>query len=327
MVDLVGTILIFALIFYFFDFKQTFRIILHSDYMLILLALVSYMFVILWMAVRIRMVAKSLGYGISLIDSIKSNLAGMLASDFTPARTGYFFTSFSLTSKHNIPIHDSLLTIFGPQLFDFTIKAVSLVAVTFLLFDRIGGHDILFVVLGILAVFGAIGFFGALLFVPNVLKMFEFVKRFPFGDKFYSLFSLMGRNAHKLMGIKWGIIGVTLVSWAFKALEWFFISKALGIGIFDGGIQQYLFMVVFQASITLIQFLPLPTIAGGGASEFGFSGVLFFFGVPIEAGIAFALVTRVTMIVIDLFGIHEVLRYVRKEGVSGLLREISSLGN
>jgi len=329
LIDIIGTIIIFALIFYFFDFKKVFEIIFHSDYYYIVAAIFTYVGVVILMSTRIKIVLDKLNYNIPVLSIIKSNLAGMIASDFTPARSGYFFTSFSLTSKDKVPIHDSLLTIFGPQLFDFIIKAVSLVIILLLIFNNVPGlhNNLLLVLVSVLGIFGVIGFLGALLFVPRLLKKFSFMKQIPFGKWFYSLFSMMGENAHKLLKIKGKIVLITVVSWMFKGLEWFLVSRALGITIFDGGILQYLFIMIFQASITLIQFLPLPTIAGGGASEFGFSGVLFLFGISIEAGIAFALITRMTMIIIDIFGIGEVISYIQKEGLSGFLKELGNIGH
>lgn len=326
-INIAITIAIFVLIFSLFEFDKIVEVILNSNYYFLATALVAYFGVVTIMTLRIRMILNKMKYFPSFKSIMESNLAGMIASDFTPARSGYFFTAFSLSSKHKIKINDSILTIFGPQLFDFTIKAVSLSIMIIILLNAIDGfgENILFTLLAIIGIFSVIGFFGALLFLKGFLKKFSIVKKMPFGDKIYSLFYLMQKNSYKLMDIKWKIILITFASWAMKAAEWYLLTRALGITIFDGGIMDYAFMLVFQGTTTLVQFIPLPTLAGGGASEVGFSGLLFLFGIPIETGIAFALLTRGVMIVIDVLGTGELIRYIRKEGIKKVFEEINSM--
>jgi len=321
------TLLLLVIILYFFDFEKIFEIILNSNYYLIFLSLIIYFVVVLTMTYRLKIVLNELKLAISLRELLKSVLAGMIASDFTPARSGYFFVAFSLSSKLKTKINDTLLAIFGPQLFDFTIKALALTTMILFLFNYVGGleNSIFITILSIIGIFSVIGFFGALLFVNGFLENFSFVKTLPVLSKIYSLFSMMQKNSHKLMDIKWKIIGVTLFSWILKGCEWLIISQALGIDIFGNLFYDYLFIMIFQASITLIQFVPLPTIAGGGASELGFSGVLYLVGVPMEIGLAFALLTRIVMIVVDIFGIGEIIWYLKKEGFEGILKDINSI--
>jgi len=321
------TILIFALILSIFDISKIAEIILKSNYYLIICALGVYTAVLITMSVRLREVLKELGYFPKFIQIFKSNLAGMLASDFTPARSGYFFTAFSLSAKEKIPINDSILTILGPQLFDFTIKAFSLVMVIMIVIDKLEGlkDNIFATIFAILGIVFAILFFGCLVFLEGFLYRFSFIKKFPLGNKFYGLFDLMQKKSHKLMNIKWKIIGITLTGWAVKGLEWFLIAKALGITIFDGGILDYLFILVFQGTTTLIQFIPLPTLAGGGASELGFSVILILFGVTPETGIAFGLITRFVMIIVDSFGAFELVQFIKREGITKIFKEINSI--
>ncbi len=321
------TLLLFIAIFSLFDLNEVVNVLINSDYYFLGLAVLAYIGVVTVMAIRIKMILDELKHHIPFLSLFKSNLAGMIASDFTPARSGYFFTAFSISAKNKIPINNSILTIFGPQLFDFAIKATSLSIMIILilnLFDGFG-ENILITIGSVVGVFGVIGFFGALVFVKGFVKRFLFLKKIPFGTKIYGLFYLMQENSHKLMNIKWKIIGITFVSWGIKAFEWFLLSKALGIVIFDGGILDYLFILIFQGSTTLIQFIPLPTLAGGGASEAGFAGILFLFGIPLETGLAFALLTRFVMISIDVLGVGEIINYVRKEGVNKMFKEIDSL--
>ncbi len=321
------TIIIFAIILSIFDISKIIQIILNSNYYFIFAALLLYIILLAVMSIRIREVLVSLDYKFKFIEIFKSNLAGMLASDFTPARSGYFLTAFSLSTKEKIPINDSILTILGPQLFDFTIKAFSLAMMMVIIIDKIEGlkNNIFATIVAIFSIIFVILFLCCLLFMEGFLQKFSFIKKIPLGTKFYSLFDLMQKKSHKLFNIKWKIIGITLTSWAIKGLEWFLIAKALGIVIFDGGILDYLFILIFQGTTTLIQFIPLPTLAGGGASELGFSIILVLFGVSPETGIVFGIITRFVMIIIDSFGAFELIGFIKKEGIKKIFKEISSI--
>lgn len=328
-INILISLVIFAIILSIFDLDEIIEVTMNSNPYFLLLAILAYIIVLIIMSVRIKFILNKLKYKSSFLSTMEANLAGMLASDFTPARSGYFFTAFSLSSKHKIPINDSILTILGPQLFDFAIKATSLVVILILMLNTFEElqENLLFSIVSIVGIFFTIGFFGALIFVKGFIDKFSFIKKVPFGNKIYSLFNLMQKRSHELMNIKWEIVLLTLGSWCAKALEWYLLSKAFGISIFDGGIYDYLFILVFQGAITLIHFIPIPTIAGSGASEAGFAGILYLFGVPLETGIAFALSTRLIMIIVDLVGIKEIIRYAKKEGISKIIKEINSVGH
>ncbi|MDD5022727.1 MAG: lysylphosphatidylglycerol synthase transmembrane domain-containing protein [Candidatus ainarchaeum sp.] len=326
-INLVITFILFLVILYFIDIEKVINVVLNSNYYFLGMAVFAYIVVITIMSLRIRIVLNELKHFIPFRSILNSNLAGMLASDFTPARSGYFFTAFSLSSKHKIPISESILTILGPQLFDFMIKVVSLSVIAIVLIDRIDGlqENIFAIIFAIVCIFSVILFFGGLIFINGFIKKFKFIEKFPLIDRIYLLFERMQKKSHKLIKIKYKIVGITFLSWGVKALEWFFISKALGIVLFDGGILDYLFMLVLQGSVTLIQFMPLPTIAGGGASELGASGILLLFGVPIETGIAFALLTRGIMILVDSLGSFEIVNFIRKRGIGKIFNSINSI--
>jgi uncharacterized membrane protein YbhN (UPF0104 family) len=112
-----------------------------------------------------------------------------------------------------------------------------------------------------------------------------------------------------------------------KGLEWFAIAKALNISVFTEWWQDFLFMMVFQAAITILQFLPLPTIAGAGASEAGFAVILSVFGVPFETSVAFGFLTRLVMIIVDIFSLPVLLDYLHKHGLEKSLAGLSKLSH
>lgn len=69
-----------------------------------------------------------------------------------------------------------------------------------------------------------------------------------------------------------------------------------------------------QPIVTLLQFMPLPTIAGAGVSEAGAAFVLMQFGIGLPQAIAFTLMTRFVMILVDSVGIAEGIGWIGGNG-------------
>ena len=145
--------------------------------------------------------------------------------------------------------------------------------------------------------------------------------------KIFGFIGRMHEHSGKVMAIKWTIVWVTLLSWAIKGLEWLFLAKALGIGFSGDFIFDFLLMMVFQGAVTIIQFLPIPTLAGAGASEAGFAAILLPFGVSVESGIAFAFMTRMLMIAVDILSLPVILGYLRMHSLEGSLKRISDISH
>lgn len=328
LLNILGSVAIFAIIFYFFDIGKALEIIKNADYRYVLAAFVAYFIVNIAMSLRISVVLKKLGFKLYFKDIIKSNFAGMIASDFTPARVGYFFTAFSLSSKLKEPsIDKTILSILGPQLLDFMIKISSAAILTLFMIYAIGVTDLngILVAASIAIMFSVIIFFGLLITYPPLLEKFSFVKKISVGRKFFSLIKLMQKNSDSLFQIKWSIIGITLVSWIFKGIEWFLLAKSVGIVLMQDDLQMIVFLMIFQGATTVLQFIPIPTIAGSGTSEAAFTGLLVLLGIKPEVGLAFALLTRFTMIVVDSIGVPVVLEYIRKNGIKGLMNQLEEL--
>ena len=288
-----------------------------------LCAITLYLILIIIMSERIRIVLKSMGTSLSAKSILPSNLAGLFASDFTPARVGYFFTAFSLSSRFNIPLEKTLSAIFCPQLFDFLIKAVSATILTLLIIGTIGLDGWLMHTVIIAIAFTAIIFAGLLVFTPKFLKLFSFAEHIPVISIAFHMLMNMQANSHYVLKVKWKVISITLISWAVKALEWTCLAYALNIAITGHILTDFLFMMVFQGAITIIQFMPIPTVAGIGASEATSAYILILFGVPLASGIAFAFLTRLIMILIDMFSISIILEYLKTHALDRSLEQLT----
>ena len=321
-------VLFVALLIYLVSPGKVIDVLSKADWRFVLLAALCYVTLNALMAYRIQELLAEVGHKIPFRAAMDANFAGMSASDFTPARSGYFFTAFALSSKHDIPIEKTMLAIFGPQMLEFAIKALALAVLVFVVLGKMGvlnGSNPLLVIGPILAIFAVIGFFSALLFSPALLARLSFMKRVGLGRKFFFLFHLMQKNSKALLDRWVVVLGVSLVTWFLKGLEWFCLAKALGITIF-GPLEDLGFFLLLHPTVTLIQFIPIPTLAGTGTSEAAFAGVLVLFGIPVDIGVPFALLTRALMIAVDaLGGIRTILDYVHRESISGILDDINSV--
>ncbi len=98
--------------------------------------------------------------------------------------------------------------------------------------------------------------------------------------------------------------------WSMKAISWFFVAKALGITLSVEFPEVFVYFFL-QPLLTMLEFLPSPTLAGLGLSEGG--GVLIFsiFGIDAAKAVSFVFLTRVKTIIINMFAIGEALSVIK----------------
>lgn len=325
LLNLLVSLAIFVAVFWLVGAGRIYDTLLGARPELLALALVAYIAVTFVMAYRIKFVLAGMKERLSLMQVAPSNLAGLLASDFTPARAGYFFTSFSLSSKFGISLEKTVTAIFGPQLFDFLIKVLSAIALTILIMSKVGIGGMVLNILVVCAALGAILFAGLLVFHPPFLRHFSFAERLPVVPTLFSFLRRMHTHSGRILDLKWGVMGITMVTWLLKGVEWLCLSHALGISVTGSLPSDLVFMMVFQAAITIIQFIPTPTLAGAGASEAAFAAVLLPFGVPFESSVAFGFLTRLSMIVVDSFSLPVIVAYLHKHSMESVLERISGM--
>jgi uncharacterized protein (TIRG00374 family) len=326
--NIIFSVIILIILFYFIDVNTLINVLLAANPLYLVLAIIFYFTLNVIMSFRIKVILRELGNNIPLKDAIISDFTGMLASDFTPARSGYFFAAFDISSRLKIPLEKTMISIFGPQLLEFVIKALCVGILVIFVLNQFSVFEdqSVYILFSSAFVLLVILFFASLLFSKKLLNKFSFIKGFPFGRKFFSLFHLMQDKSDVLLKKKWTILGLTFGSWLLKTCEWFCLAKSLNISLFDNSVMEFLFIGIFQASITLIHFIPIPTIAGAGTSEAAFAGILFLFGVPAALGVAFGLMTRALMIFVDfILGISNLSVYIEKEKWGGILADIEDV--
>ncbi|OIO21811.1 hypothetical protein AUJ17_01365 [Candidatus Micrarchaeota archaeon CG1_02_47_40] len=311
--QIVFSLIVLAAVVSFADVGKVAEVIAGANLAYFAVALVFYFAINAVMAYRIQMILEYLGTKLEYKKILTSHFSGMLASDFTPARSGYFATAAVLAKNHKVKSGEALVSILGPQMFDFIYKLVAGGIGAWYLFSFVivgaGENAGAGIVLGLLGLFGMVAFMALLLFSQRFLGMISFAERLPFGGKALEMIGKMQENSHAISALTPHILVLIFITWIFKAIEWWFIAMSLGVKP-EIAFAPIIFWGFVQPIITLLQFMPLPTIAGAGVSEAGAAFVLMQFGIGLPQAIAFTLMTRFVMILVDSVGIVEGIGWI-----------------
>ena len=90
------------------------------------------------------------------------------------------------------------------------------------------------------------------------------------------------------------------MGWIFAALQWYFLGKAIGIEI------SFFSFFLLHPLISILMFVPLSP-AGLGLMEGGIILVFSFFGISPALGMAFSVLVRVSILVVDIIGLKTVI--------------------
>lgn len=315
--QIVISIAIIALVLYASDFEKVLSKISTLNPAYMLLAVLFYIILNLFMAYTIKLILKELKRDVKISEALPASLSGMLASDFTPARSGYLATAFVLSSDEKIPLHKAMVSILGPQIFQFSLKIIVGAIAFWYLITYVAssedGSELRFasMLIGVFILFSMVLFIIFLLFSKNFVKKISFIKIFPYGKEVHSMLLEMQKSSKAIKNLTPQITLILLITWLLKTYEWLFVAKSLGIYL-NTQIPDVVFFAFLQPLITILQFIPTPTLAGMGLSEGGAAVVLSLFGVPYYEGVAFALLTRAMNAFVDLAGIQGVLKVLRK---------------
>ncbi len=312
------SIIVIAAVLYFADVEKVAQVIGRMDAAYLLVSLACYFMINAAMAFRIGMILEYLGVRVKYAKLLTSHFSGMLASDFTPARAGYFTTAFVLSKNHHVELNKALVAILGPQMFDFIYKLVAGGIGAWYLFsfviasqENMGGA----ILLGLFGLFGMIGVMALLLFSKRFVGILKLIEILPGGKHVHEMIVKMQENSHAIYALVPHIVVLLFVTWILKAIEWWFVAMGLGINP-EVSFAPVIFWAFVQPIVTLLQFMPLPTIAGVGVSEAGAAFVLLQFGIGLPEAVAFTLMTRFVMIIVDAIGIMEGLSWINGNGRS-----------
>ncbi|MCD6414653.1 MAG: flippase-like domain-containing protein [Candidatus Diapherotrites archaeon] len=228
------------------------------------------------------------------------NLAGMLASDVTPGRVGYFYAIALLREKLKKVHGAAALTIF--QLTELVVKVVGALVAFLLLMSFLSGTELpsyFFLAFGLIVI--AIIFILLVSFSRHSNLLFKWSKRL--------MPSFISFQEHTKATKKVFVtaLGITLLGWFIRGLEWFFVAQAVGLRI---SVVQ---AVLLHPLITIFAFIPV-SIAGLGVVEFAGITVITNMGVATagkaaETVLAFLLLDRAMNISIDMLGLKRLLKW------------------
>ena len=320
MVQIVIMVAIFGVLLWYVGLGSLYEALLTIKIEYLLLAFLMYFGINFFFTVRLRRVLAKDGVKTSFGKTLLAQYAGMLTSDVTPGRSGYILTPVYLRDQ-NVPTSKSLSSVLGIQTIEFLIKVVGGVgAVLYLIefvplstWNELFPQSFLGVNIGLLvAVLGiALMLTGAIVLAAftwsqRAISVFDriansrFLKRFTGG--------IMGkleeykdssRSTQKAIP---EIIGLTMICWILKGLEWYFLGLALGIT----NIPLIAYFLIHPL-VTALAFVPI-TPAGAGVQEFGIIGVLGLLGVDLVPAGVFALLARGLLIIEDLIGVPQIVK-------------------
>ncbi|MFZ5501404.1 MAG: lysylphosphatidylglycerol synthase domain-containing protein, partial [Candidatus Micrarchaeota archaeon] len=124
-INAIVSIALVAIVLHLVGFSEVLGELAGVDIGLLLISMLFLLGMDMVMVYRIRMVLEEAGARAPFMGTLRSHFMGMLFADFTPSRTGYFATAAALRYNQGVPGDKALLSIFGPQIFDFAFKVIT----------------------------------------------------------------------------------------------------------------------------------------------------------------------------------------------------------
>lgn len=310
-INLIISIVIIAALLYYAGIGDFLKILYSIDLFWLLAAILLLLGMYACMIIRMKILLDEMKAKISWIGLTKTHFTGMLLADITPARSGYLGAAVVMNENYGIPYEKAMVAILGPQAYDFIFKIiVGGIALLYLLnYAMIKDGWIMFVGVAGLALVLAV--MVALLFSKRFLNLFSFSANWPFFGKVYEIFKGTQDHANVIIKKTPQLLILLMCTWTLKALSWFAVAKSIGM-VIQWAYPEPLFYFFLQPLVTILEFTPTPTLAGMGFSETGGVLILSLFGIGAAQATAFMLVARFKTMLVNLVGVEEAIRLLRK---------------
>lgn len=316
--EIILTLASLAAILWLVDVRKLAEILSRTDLPVFAIAIVLYSGTMFLMTYRIKLVLSAMHEKIAYRAAFMSNAGGLLASDFTPARTGYFATPFLLQKNAGIPLEKGMMAIVSPQIVEFFLKAAGAAAAIMLIFYSFpalaNSSLLLWGGVAVMLLFCALMY--AALFIPSAVRCIRMLSFLPFVTQGCDFLSQLQEHRHKVASIFPQIAAISITVFALKGFEWWFFGMALGVQ-FSIPLHPYLIFLVLQPLISLFQFAPFPTVAGIGLSEGSAVASMALLGVSPELAVAYMFLTRAGTILSDSIGVLELVPALSKLKAAG----------
>lgn len=284
------------------DIYEVLDVLERTDLFYFIMACISYFCLNIVLAFRLSYLLKKIGHDIKFIDVFLSHMGGMIVGDITPGRSGYFLTPPILKKKTGVPITEGMACIFAPQGIEFILKVTgALAAIIFLSkFSNISKNFYISALIGAVLLL-IVGIFMLIISWQNEKLSSMFLKKIPFLNNFTENLSFFKDRSMLIKGSINYIFVLYAIGWFFAALQWYFLGKAIGIDI------SFFTFFLLHPLITILMFVPISP-AGLGLLEGGIILVFSFYGVPSAAGMAFSVLVRVNILLVDMIGLKTVIK-------------------
>lgn len=301
---------IVAALLYYAGFEEFLEDLVQIDLWWLLASMLLLLGMYFCMTLRMKILLDEMGAPLPWFSIFKAHLTGMLLADITPARSGYLAAAAVMHKNYNVSSEKAMVAILGPQAYDFIFKIL------------LGGIAILYIInyagiengwvmwVGVAGLSVVLTTMLLLLYSRRFLNLFRFSENWPFIGKVYSMFHRVQDHSNVVIRKTPVLLGIMVVTWVFKALSWFAVAKSVGV-ILDFPHPEVLFYMFFQPLITMLEFVPTPTLAGMGFSEAGGVLALSIFGVTAAKATVFMLVARFKTVLMNLPGIVEALKLIK----------------
>lgn len=308
--DVAVSVIILAVLLHYAGFDEFMRELFGIDLWWLLLSIILLLGMYAVMTVRMKVLLDDMKSPLPWQGIFRCHLTGMLLADITPARSGYLATAAVMHKNYKIPSEKAMVAILGPQAYDFIFKIVAGGAAILFLLGYANIEDGWIMGIGVAGLSFVLLVMLLLMYSRRFLNLFAFSGEWPFVGKIYAMFHRVQDHSDVVLKRTPLLVFLLLVAWTFKALSWFAVAKALGITIaFDYPEEAFYFF--FQPLVTMLEFVPTPTLAGMGFSEAGGVLVMSLFGIGAAKATAFMLVARFKTMLVNLPGIEEALKLVK----------------
>jgi uncharacterized protein (TIRG00374 family) len=290
-----GIIAIAILLFLFsiIDYQLFFSLLTNLDIRFILLAGLCYFLNNLLMAYRIKRILFTLGENLRFRLVFFSHMAGMLLSDFTPARSGYLYTAIAL-NKRDVSLEKGISTITSTYLYDLTLKMIVALIGAYFIYSYVFAERLSYaLVITFLLILGVIIGYLMIMFPGRRIRIL-FQKR-----EILKKILVFGEQSRAIQRFAPFILSISVTGWILRGLQWYMIVLSM----------HQVFLTPFDALflnplLTLVSLIPL-TPAGWGIQEAGIVFVFSAMGISATIAASFALINRFVEVGIDSIGIKE----------------------
>jgi uncharacterized protein (TIRG00374 family) len=301
-IQIIIGISIIALILYKLDLEKVIAELGKTDFIYFILACISYLLLNIVLAFRLSYLLKKIGHNIKYINVFLSHMGGMIVGDITPGRSGYFLTPPILKKTSGIPITDGMACIFAPQGIEFILKVGGAVVALIYIssFPNVSRNFFILALIGAILLL-AVGIFMLLLSWYDEKVSSRLLSKIPFINSFSGNLSFFKGRSILIKNSLDKILILYMIGWIFATLQWYFLAKAIGIDI------SFFAIFLLHPLITILMFVPISP-AGLGPMEVGLILVFSFFGITSAAAMAFSVLVRINILIVDLIGLKTVMK-------------------